>query len=184
MKISNRFKIEEAASKDPRRPLLHGVHVADVNGSAKAVATDGRILAMVPVEVDPSDTLGVNVRPETFKEARKANKKMKWPDSRIELNGRAKIQKQEGEVSFDYIEGNFPNFLQVIPKPAEKTIKVRFDVENLKRLWKALGGEDKELGVTLTIAHDGSATDQNRPIEVSVDGEGYGLLMQMRQPGS
>ena len=180
MNIENKYKIEEAASKDPTRYILQGVHVANVNGSAKAVATDGKILAMVPVEVEPEDTVGVTARAETFKRARKAYKKQKI--SFIKLNGKATVRELDGEVSFDYVDGNYPNFSQVIPKPTEKTFKLSFDVNNLVRLWKALGGEDaKQLGVTLTVGHDGSAVDVNRPVEVTVDGQGYGLLMQMRK---
>lgn len=180
MNIENKYKIEEAASKDPTRYILQGVHVANVNGSAKAVATDGRILAMVPVEIEPEDTVGVTARAETFKRARKAYKKQKI--SFIKLNGKATVRELDGEVSFDYVDGNYPNFSQVIPKPTEKTFKLSFDVNNLVRLWKALGGEDaKQLGVTLTVGHDGSAVDVNRPVEVTVDGQGYGLLMQMRK---
>ena len=100
----------------------------------------------------------------------------------IKLNGKATVRELDGEVSFDYVDGNYPNFSQVIPKPTEKTFKLSFDVNNLVRLWKALGGEDaKQLGVTLTVGHDGSAVDVNRPVEVTVDGQGYGLLMQMRK---
>jgi len=58
MNIENKYKIEEAASKDKTRPALHGVHVATVNGSVNAIeghtvaiASDGRIMALVPVDV-------------------------------------------------------------------------------------------------------------------------------------
>jgi len=180
MIIDNKYKIEEAASRDPRRFTLQGVHVAMVNGSAKAVATDGRILAMVPVATTEEDTLGVTARAETFKRARKAFKKMTCAE--VKLNGKATVRESDGEVSFDYVEGNYPNFSQVLPKPAEKALKLSFDPNNLLRLWKALGGDDKKAqGVTLTIGHDGSTVDAHRPVEVTVDGEGYGLLMLMRK---
>lgn len=196
MNIENKYKIEEAASKDKTRPALHGVHVATVNGSASplegktvAVATDGRIMALVPVDValggDEREAVKnglVNVRPEALVAARKVSKKNKNLLAGISLNGKATVHTENGIQSFDYIDLRFPNFNQVLPKPTEKTFKLSFDVNNLVRLWKALGGEDaKQLGVTLTVGHDGSAVDVTRPVEVTVDGQGYGLLMQMRK---
>ena len=66
MKIDNIYKIEEAASDDSRRLAINSVHVAKVDGSAKAVATDGRIMALVPVELEEGDSENVSVRPDAF----------------------------------------------------------------------------------------------------------------------
>jgi len=122
------------------------------------------------------------VRPEALIAARRVSKKSKHTLSNISLNGKATVHTENGIQSFDYIDMKFPNFSAVLPKPAEKALKLSFDPNNLLRLWKALGGDDKKAqGVTLTIGHDGSAVDANRPVEVTVDGQGYGLLMLMRK---
>ena len=182
MKIETKYKIEEAASDDPKRYAINGVHVANVDGSAKAVATNGRILAMVPVEIEEGDKVDVNVKREAFTAARKVGKALKNPAALIELNGRATVKEPGGDRSFDYIEDRFPNFLQVLPKAAEKTVKITLDIKLLTKLWKALGGEAmKTDGITLTIGCDKDGADIYRPVEVkTLGGVGYGIIMQMR----
>ena len=180
MTIDKKYKIEEATSKDPRREVLHAVHVANVNGSAKAIATDGRMLAMVPVEMGDGDSDNVNVRKEAFQAARKAYGRL--PVVHLKLNGKAIVNEPGSERAFDYIDGQYPNFTQVLPKAAEQSVSVTLDANLLVKLWKALGGEDdKRQGITLKIGCVNGKTEQTRPIEVSVRGaDGYGLLMQMR----
>ena len=183
MKIDNMYKIEEAASEDTRREAINSVHVAKVDGSAKAVATDGRIMALVPVELEEGDSENVSVRPDAFTVARKEAKSRKNLLSLIKLNGSATVKLEDGERSFAYVGLQYPNFAQVLPKPAEKTVQVALDIKLLTRLWKALGGEaGKEAGVILTVAlgADGKA-DTFRPVEVKTRcGGGYGIIMQMR----
>jgi len=183
MKIDNMYKIEEAASEDTRREAINSVHVAKVDGSAKAVATDGRIMALVPVELEEGDSENVSVRPDAFTVARKEAKSRKNLLSMIKLNGSATVKLEDGERSFAYVDVNYPNFHQVIPQPAEKTVRVALDVKLLTRLWKALGGDAaKTAGVVLTVGldRDGKA-DICRPVEVKLQhGEGYGIIMQMR----
>jgi DNA polymerase III sliding clamp (beta) subunit (PCNA family) len=180
MTIDKKYKIEEATSKDPRREVLHAVHVATINGSAKAIATDGRMLAIVPVEIAEGDSEGVNVKAEAFPAARKAFKRL--PSAYLKLNGRAVIDELGGERAFSYVDGQYPNVEQVLPRPTEEAVTVTFDANLLVKLWKALGGEaDKRQGITLKIGCANKEADQYRPIEVSVRGtDGYGLLMQMR----
>lgn len=181
MTIDKKYKIEEATSQDPRREVLHAVHVANVNGSAKAIATDGRMLAMVPVEMGDGDSDKVNVRKEAFRAARKAFKRL--PAVHLKLNGKAIITEPGSESAFDYVEGQYPNVSQVLPKAAEQSVSVTLDANLLVKLWKALGGEDdKRQGITLKIGCVNGKAEQTRPIEVSVRGaDGYGLLMQMRK---
>jgi DNA polymerase III sliding clamp (beta) subunit (PCNA family) len=180
MTIDKKYKIEEATSKDPRREVLHAVHVAKVNGSAKAIATDGRMLAMVPVEMGDRDSDKVNVRREAFQAARKTYKRL--PVVHLELNGKAMVTEPGSERAFDYIDGQYPNFEPVLPKAAEKSVSVTIDANLLVKLWKALGGEaDTSPGITLKIGCVNGKAEQTRPIEVNVRGtDGYGLLMQMR----
>ena len=185
MKIKSMYRIEEAAAeKKSNRYVIKAVHVAKVDGSAKAIATNGRILAMVPVELEDGDKEQVNVSQEAFKLAREASKKFKNSLANIQLNGSATVHLEHGERSFSYEDfGQYPNFAQVLPKPAERSVTVTLDVKLLERLWKALGGNDKTAsGVVMKIGLDcrGQA-ELTRPVEISVPhGEGYGIIMPMR----
>jgi DNA polymerase III sliding clamp (beta) subunit (PCNA family) len=180
MTIDKKYKIEEATSNDPNREVLHAVHIKTINGSAKAIATDGRMLAMVPVEMAEGDSDGVNVRNEAFKVARKAFKRL--PSAHLKLDGKAMVDELGSERAFSYVDGTFPDVEAVMPHPTDESIEVTFDANLLIKLWKALGGEaDKRQGVTIKIGCKDKEADQHRPIEVSVRGtDGYGLLMQMR----
>ena len=178
MKIDKKYKIESASSADATRQILNSVYIDKTEGEsgAQAIATNGRIMAMVPVELRDGDKVGVIVSPKAFAAARKACGKL--PDAHIELNGSAKVTGRDGEQSFPYVEGTFPNYRQVLPKEYKNSVKVTFDAKRLFALWKAIGGEDASNNkVTLEID---SEKDSYSPIKVTTDGDGKGILMPMR----
>ena len=81
MQIDRKYKIEKAVSTDTLRENLQNVFVS----KRHAVATDGKILAIVPVQTDKEDEAGW-LTPDALKHARKVSGK--GLDSvRIGLNG-------------------------------------------------------------------------------------------------
>lgn len=178
MKIEKKYKIEEAASTDKTRYAINCVRVDTLNGKAKAIATDGKIMAIVPIELQDGDKNEVSLPCDAIKTARKATRKLD-NHAEIKLNGHAVVEDGNGSRSFNYNDAQYPNFVQVIPKESKEddVYSIAFDVKLLVRLWKALGGEDCKLAsVKMKIRKEGHSA-----IEVSVGhGEGYGIMMPCR----
>lgn len=180
MKIDKKYKIESASSTDVSRYILNSVRIEKTSVTpdgrqAQAIATDGKIMAMVPVQLEDGDKEEAIVSPKAFATARKACGKL--ADARIELNGSAKVTSVEGEQSFGYIEGNYPNWKQVQPGDYKDSLKVSLDAKLLFNLWKAIGGESASNNrINLEID---TKNDMN-PIKVTTDGDGKGIIMRIR----
>lgn len=178
MKIDKKYKIESASSTQASRAILNSVYIDKIDGqtAAQAIATDGRMMAIVPVTLGKNDKTGVIVSPKAFAAARKACGRLQ--EAHIELNCSAKVTGGYGEQSFPYIDGTYPNYRQVLPEEYKNSVKVTFDAKLLYSLWKAIGGEDANQNkVTLEID---SEKDNHNPIKVTTDGDGKGILMPMR----
>ena len=175
MKIDKKYKIESASSTDVSRYILNSVRVEKTGEQAQAIATDGRILAIVPVQLEDGDKEEVIVSPKAFATARKAGGK--FAEARIELNGSAKVTNGIEDQSFGYIEGNYPNWKQVLPGDYKKSLKVSLDAKLLLNLWKAIGGEAASNNrINLEID---TQSDFN-PIKVTTDGDGLGIIIRIR----
>lgn len=171
MRLDKKYKIEKAASKDAAREIINS---ASLEGN-KLIATDGKILAVVPVKNDDGDKDAV-IPSKALAAARKgASKHMPLA---IDTSGdRIKIMctKDGSDIYMDKLPTNFPKWKQVLPKKKRKELKVKIDPRLLWDLCQALG-TDKGEGVVLSIS-----TDSNAAIHVSA-GDAYGLIMPMRRP--
>ena len=175
MKIDKKYKIESASSTDVSRYILNSVRVEKTGEQAQAIATDGKILAIVPVQLEDGDKEEAIVSPKAFATARKACGK--FAEARIELNGSAKVTNGIEDQSFGYIEGNYPNWKQVLPGDYKKSLKVSLDAKLLLNLWKAIGGEAASSNrINLEID---TQSDYN-PIKVTTEGDGLGIIMRIR----
>jgi len=123
-------KTAYAASTDETRFVLNGVFLSFKSGKLVMVATDGRRLALIEHEVDFPEEAAVDM----ILPSKVASELMHTLGSEGEL----KISTQDGKVCFEFdsiivtsklIDGNYPNFRQVIPAECEEHIKV--DRENL-----------------------------------------------------
>jgi DNA polymerase III sliding clamp (beta) subunit (PCNA family) len=123
--LESKYKnLIQAASTDSKRGPIMGVHFDTTK--SRAVATDGRILAIVPVQVAPNST-PFTITPEAFKSIKKG--------------------KSESHITEDFVDTvpyapqleRYPNYAQVIPKASDKTISISFDATLLARLAKAIG---------------------------------------------
>lgn len=169
MKIDNRYKIQKAVSMDETRysiqnPLL----VRDKKGKGRLVATNGRIMAIVPVELDKRDRAG-NVPLAPIVETQG-----KEPTELI-INGKARLTKGDVVTEYPRPEGQFPSWEQVQPK-GKPVFEIHIDPALLLELARALGTRHGE-GVTLKFR-----PGDNTPVEVEGYGEAHGLLMPMRKP--
>ena len=138
MKIHKSCRVELAASKDKSRVAIAEPYLDIKDGKAVMVSTDGKILAIVPVAVDPVDTGGY-VSAESLKEARRCTKRS--DEALLEVNGVTKLPNgatipREGASS----GCAFPNWRMVVPeKPETPAIEIGLDVLRLWQLAQAMG---------------------------------------------
>ena len=135
MQIDKCYKIEKAVSTGSSRESLHNVFVS----KRHALATDGRILAIVPVSTDGEDEPGW-MSPDALKHARKVSGK--GLDSiRIGLNGTRILP--DG-TTMQRPEKNSPprvfRLLRRAYKPRSFTIGI--NASYLKNLADSLGSEE------------------------------------------
>jgi DNA polymerase III sliding clamp (beta) subunit (PCNA family) len=137
MKIDRKFKIESAATRDESRSYTDPwLDVA----SRLLVATDGHILAAVPVEVEEGERSRF-ISSEALKAGRKAARKGS-PVDVIDCEGRSQVV--GGPVFPCEQARKFPAYEQIIPESKEGdpgTFTVGLDVALLRRLADAIGSE-------------------------------------------
>ena len=141
-----------AASSDETRYILNGVLMSFKGDKLTVVATDGRRLALVEQEVEfPKDAeIDLVVPSKTVDELVK----------NLGDEGTLKIQASETQISFEFdgvlvvsklIDGQYPNFRQVIPASSEHRITLeREQLQNAVRR-VALLTSDKSNSIRLTF---------------------------------
>ncbi len=146
-------KTSYAASSDETRQFLNGVLLSFKNDKLTAVATDGRRLALIEHEMEcPKDQEADLIVP---------SKAVAELLHCLGSEGTVKIRAVKNQVSFEFgemlllsklIEGNYPNFRQVIPSQAEHRIQIERETlfAAVKRV--ALLTSDRSNSVKLTFA--------------------------------
>lgn len=124
-----------AQSSDETRYILNGVYFNFKEGKLSLVATDGRRLALIAKEMDvPADAAGAIILPaktvgELLRLLDKGDKlKINFNDRRAAFQI-ATDKESSGLVDSIYlyskvVEGNYPNYQQVIPKETHQRIKL------------------------------------------------------------
>lgn len=116
-------KTSFAVSTDETRYVLNGVCLIFDNTQIKMVATDGRRLAYISEELNPDATVGVGKQMQVIIPTKAANQLMHLLTESGEET--VKVSIGENQIGFKInntilisrlIEGNFPNYEQVIPK--------------------------------------------------------------------
>jgi DNA polymerase III sliding clamp (beta) subunit (PCNA family) len=135
MQIERKYKIEKAVSSDSTRENLQNVFVS----RRHCMATDGKILAIVPVTCEKGDESGW-MTPEALKLARKISGK--GLDSiRIGLNGAQILP--DGTVMKRPDEHNPPRVYHLLRKAHQgKYYRFAINAGYLKSLADALGSEE------------------------------------------
>jgi len=135
MQIDRKYKIEKAVSTDSMRENLQNVFVS----KRHAMATDGKILAIVPVTCEKDDEAG-SLTPEALKLARKVSGK--GLDSvRIGLNGAQILP--DGTVMKRPNDHKPPRIFHLLRKANRgKYYRIGINAGYLKNLSDALGSEE------------------------------------------
>jgi len=166
MHIERKFKIEKCVSTDPSRTNLQNIYIS----RRHALATNGRILAIVPVQVQEDDETGP-LTPDALKHARKVSSK--GLDSvQIVLNGAQVLP--DGTI-MNRPDGEKPPHTFRILRDAQSNRKYRIGInaDYLKDLADALGSEELSLEIG-----DPNSTILVRPVH-SESGT-VGLIMPVR----
>lgn len=177
MRIDKLFQVEKASAKEPGRYAMNSVKFerdcAAMNGPA-LIATDGRVLAMVPVAADDADADGLIPR-EAFSEARRGAFK-RSPDVEIVANGSVKFMGKLGPMELQRADAEFPRYGDLAAKALKQTpaIVVGLNPAFLLALAQAIGIDERNPAVSLAI------TSADKPIIVRVvrtGAQGVGIIM-------
>lgn len=131
-------KTQYAVSTDETRYNLNGVYVEQKGDVTRMVATDGHRLAMVERELGGTFGLdkGVIIPRKGLAEMRRLLGEK--PDKvSLGFSGTNAVFQTEGlQLVMRLVDGQFPDYEQVIPKPADSTVTVARDVflATLKRI--------------------------------------------------
>jgi len=170
MLIDKRCKIENVCSMDGyRENLAHPYLVIDKRRKAKGqlVATDGRTLVSLEVDLGEGDTPGpVNV--DAFDVARKAYEKSPVAVVPINVNGDVEIPNASYKAKRVTIEKDYPDWRTVLEDATrdKAVFKIGLSVKLLQNILEACGGDmrkkSRQTTVYLTFRGEG------KPIEVEV----------------
>lgn len=153
-----------AISTDETRYVLNGVLCSFKDNKVTLVATDGRRLAMVDIELEfpRSDEIEVIVPSKAVNELQRL----------LRDDGEIKISIGENQVAFDLngtllisklIDGNYPNYRQVIPAETKErvTLERELFLNSVKRV--ALLTSEKSNSVKLAFTKNNLDVTANSP---------------------
>lgn len=140
MKTIKACKIELAASQDDSRAAIGEPYLEIKDGKGTLVATDGRILALLPVEIDEKDVSGY-VTADALKAARKGMlQSMDCTADTLAVHAGPSFPRPT--------EHTFLNWRQVVPAEYEKPlVTIALDAKLLWLLAQAMGTQ----GVKIVI---------------------------------
>jgi hypothetical protein len=181
MKIKKSYKLEEACSTDASREGICEPWIESNGESAKlvvgigprAIATDGKIVAIVPVELGHEDT-GNRIAIKALKESRKAGGS-KAEHAFVGLETSHSVA--TGGAHYPVCQYAPPRMAGIVPEMGRPDgVKIRLDASLLLRLAKALGSQSDR--VLLEISGEGDVVIV-RPMGENCD-EAFGLIMPVR----
>jgi hypothetical protein len=182
MKIKKSYKLEQACSTDTAREGIcepwietNGESATLVTGiGPRAIATDGRILAVVPVELQHEDK-GERIAIKALKESRKAGGP-KTEHAFVQLEKSYSIA--TGGAHYPVTQVAPPHMVNIVPgeNRAPVIAKIRLDASLLLRLARALGANHDRVLLEISDEKDVVIV---RPMGENCD-EAFGLLMPVR----
>lgn len=139
--------VSYAQSRDENRYILNGVYFSLESGNLMVVATDGRRLSMMNKALDDeSSSQGVIVPSKTIAEIERLlgqGEKMRFSFDEKQIMFSISVNEDEksgliGDISIvsKVIDGNYPNFKQVIPQVTESRVKLdrQLILESIQRV--------------------------------------------------
>lgn len=182
MKLPKNCKVESIVSDDKARLVLSQPYLDRENGVV--VSTNGKAMAIVPVECDETDVSG-HIPVEMVKLSRKTA----WGKLTVgEMSvGQESVRVKDVSVKRPEL-GTYPKWEQVIPKaePEGKAKRIRFGInaEMLRSLSQALGSD--EVSLEIEFDTEGRYKDEVcaairvQPLGAPESGRAYGVIMPMR----
>lgn len=169
-------EIERAAAKGDIRPYMNHVHLDAA--AQRLVATNGHILAVVPVEVEEGDTAGP-IPAEAFPAARKAagshfEPAMQANGSVVLQNGATMPRPSAADI------GPFPAWEKLVERFQPSGVSVTFNAELLYELARALTPKGSKYGRVITLHLSASEPDKSA-MKVEGANGAFGLLMPCRK---
>lgn len=133
-------KLEKMVSKNPLRSSMNHCHLDAEKGNL--VATNGKALVMIPVEIDDGDTSGA-VSTAGLKAARRDKK----GDRSLSVNGNESIKTgPDAGKTFPRPEaGTFPNYNAVLPDKGKAKFSISLSAELLEMVCAAIKGGDRSV---------------------------------------
>lgn len=172
MKIAKIHKLEAAVSKDETRPGITQPYIRD----GRCIATDGRMLASIPIETEEGEEVeGKKIPLDAIKAARKASGKL-WPDMPFTFTETHCSILGGASFPLHHVDVQAPRVAEIVSFKLEKeeaNFSVTLDVDLLKRLSEALGSES----VTLNFKSDKDVITVFPSGDRSRDNKAFGLLM-------
>ncbi len=161
MKFDPKFQIHKAAAEEATRYAVEGILIE----GDKAIATDGRIMAVVPIETD-GDSKGAVVSRAAWEMATKSARIVQRATKATPAVRSASMEVQEriarviakdlgSATEFPNLDGAFPDHRGVIPRGAV-VMRIGINAELLLNLAKAIGayGADGTEAVELVLRSD------------------------------
>ena len=148
-------KTSYAISTDEMRFVLNGIYCIFKDNQLTLVATDGRRLAMADYDIEVPDSMETSIIIPT--------KCINQLQSLVKDEGEIRLRVGAKQIAFELnrnlivsklVEGNYPNYKQVIPGPAKHRVPLEREVF-LKALQRvSLLAQDKTNSVKLAFTQD------------------------------
>jgi hypothetical protein len=175
MKLAKIHKLESACSKDETRPAI----IQPFIQGGRCIATDGRMLASVPIEAEEGEEIeGMRIPLDALKAARKATLKM-IPDLSLTLTEKSVSVLSGASFPVQHFDVTLPKVAEIVSAKLEKeeaAFSVTLDIDLLKRLSEALGTEK----ITLNFKDEKSIITVLPSGLENRDNKAFGLLMPIR----
>lgn len=143
MKMPARYEIDRIVSADTTRPAL--THAYLNTDARRLIATDGHVMAVLPVEIGEHDVSGF-VSVDAIKAARKSAPK----GAPVEIAAIGALAVKDGPTFPRPGDGlRFPQYEQVLPsfqRGDEGTVSVALNLDYLLDLAQAIGAHKSEIG--------------------------------------
>lgn len=169
-------KVESACSIEESRYTLQAVKL-DVE-KKRMLATDGHILAVVPVEVSPEDHTGL-ISLDTMKALRDMQRSAKSVSVEVKVNSHITAEWQGQKIEHYPVTGQFPNCDAVIPK-VEPQSTINLDIDLLMRLADAIKPRDTGKYKKARILRLHIIDKQSLVLVKANDTEAYGVIVSCR----
>lgn len=139
MKFDKQCKIHKATGDGSRFAMDMVKLEVDADGAARMIATNGRVLAVVPVEIDADDVGGL-LPAEAMKQA-VAHRTAKQPLAQVDANGSVRVHTKAGIVEHPRDDDReFPKWEQVVPK-GDVVHRIALNPQLLLEVAQAIGSD-------------------------------------------